>query len=124
MWGVWRGPFVRLPSDRACGSVGKVAHVSAVVSLVFVTPLRSAHDSMQVGASGHYGELWSAWGGRYGDLCFLARQFYKQRRVLEHEVVDTLNVALEGSNVVPGRKIGFFHIFLGYNEDHLGHSQV
>ena len=35
--------------------VGKVAHVWAVVSLVVVTPLRSAHDSMLVGASGVYG---------------------------------------------------------------------
>jgi hypothetical protein len=62
--------------DCACGSVGKVALVSAVVSLVVVTPLRSAHASMLVGASGHYGELWSARGSSYGDLCLLARQFY------------------------------------------------
>ena len=50
--------------------VGKVAHVSAVVSRVVVTPLRSAHDSMLVGASGHDGELWSARGSSYGDLLF------------------------------------------------------
>ena len=75
MWGVWRGPFMRFPSDSARALVGTVAHVSAVVSLVVVTPLRSAHGSMLVGASGHYGELWSAGAQRYGDLAFLGRQF-------------------------------------------------
>ena len=57
----------------ACAARGR--SVSAGVSLVVVTPLRSAHDSMLVGASGYYGELWSARGSSYGDLCLLARQF-------------------------------------------------
>ena len=60
---------MRFPSDSARALVGTVAHVSAVVSLVVVTPLRSAHGSMLVGASGHYGELWSARGSSYGNLC-------------------------------------------------------